>query len=304
MFWTKLVVPSASELSKISSPTPPPLGRPSSASFILSRVTLSLGTMMTLPSLRSSKAMPWRSRSLMMPEESSTLRSVNRVVIWGVVTRMITKPKKPISAAVTATIAINREAPRPFRKSTRPCKPTAPEIRNQEPTDWANIAYVMVSIWLTEVKGRVRNRNIKKIGSLCEADFSKMSINRRPRLLAILLDAGGAQAGQAMLVDRELPGKEFVDRQRVTAAGLFEGEQAAAHGGNDFGLTANDPPFGPGRGQIRNRQRTAVRPDDVFYPRAMGFCHGVLTNSQPLNSQVTTYAVRLKICLSPRVQYE
>ena len=46
---------------------------------------------------------------------------MNRVVICGVVTRMMTKPKKPISAAVTATIAINREAPRPFRKLTRPC---------------------------------------------------------------------------------------------------------------------------------------------------------------------------------------
>ena len=62
------------------------------------------------------------------------LRSVNSVVICGVVTRMMTNAKKPISAAVTATIAINREAPRPFRKLTRPCKPTAPQIRLQEPT--------------------------------------------------------------------------------------------------------------------------------------------------------------------------
>src|ERR1700688_3738600 len=36
----------------------------------------------------------------------------------------------------------------------------------------------------------------------------------------------------------------------------------------------------------------------------MGFCHGVLTNSQPLNELATTYAARLKICLSPRLQYE
>ena len=55
----------------------------------------------------------------MMPEESSTQRSVNRVVICGVVTRMMTKAKKPISAAVTATIAISRAAPRPFRKVTK-----------------------------------------------------------------------------------------------------------------------------------------------------------------------------------------
>src|SRR5258707_15803926 len=106
-----------------------------------------------------------------------------------------------------------------------------------------------------------------------------------------------------MLIDRKLPGKEFVDGQRVAAASLLEGEQAAAHSGNDFGLPADNPPFGPGRGQIRNCLRTTVRPDDIFYPRAMGFCHGVLTNSQPL-THATTYARRLKICLSPRLQYE
>jgi hypothetical protein len=55
-----------------------------------------------------------------------------------------------------------------------------------------------------------------------------------------------------MLVDGKLPGKEFVDGQRVTAASLLKREQAAADSGNDFGLTANYPPFGPGRGQIRN----------------------------------------------------
>jgi hypothetical protein len=71
-------------------------------------------------------------------------------------------------------------------------------------------------------------------------------------LLPILLDAGGAQSGEAMLVDGKLPGQEFVDGQRVAAAGFLEGEQAAADRGNDFGLAADHPPFGPGRGQIRN----------------------------------------------------
>src|SRR6185436_10274368 len=37
-------------------------------------------------------------------------------------------------------------------------------------------------------------------------------------LLPVLLDAGGAQAGEAVLVDGELPGQEFVDGQRVAAA--------------------------------------------------------------------------------------
>jgi len=62
----------------------------------------------------------------MMEEESYMPRSVNSVVICGVVTRMMTNAKKPISAAVTATIAIKREAPSPFRKSTRPCKTNRP----------------------------------------------------------------------------------------------------------------------------------------------------------------------------------
>jgi hypothetical protein len=98
-------------------------------------------------------------------------------------------------------------------------------------------------------------------------------------LLAILLDTGGTKSSQTMLVDGKLPGKEFIDRQGVSAASLLKGEQAAANRGNDFSLPANDPPFGSGRGQIRNGKRAAVGPDDVFHPRAMGFCHGVLTNS-------------------------
>jgi hypothetical protein len=113
----------------------------------------SLGTMITAPSLRNSYGIAWRSRSLMMPEESSVLRSVNRVVICGAVTRMMTNAKKPIRAAVTATIASNREAPSPFRKPTRLCKPTAPRDSARR-ADWAIIAYAMVSIWLTVVKGR------------------------------------------------------------------------------------------------------------------------------------------------------
>src|SRR6266481_1878703 len=145
---------------------------------------------------------------------------------------------------------------------------------------------------------------MKKIDLARRGRFSSNAAGSDPRLLAILLDAGGAQPRKTVLIDGELPGEEFVDGQRIAAASLLEGEQTAADRGNDLGLTANDPPFGAGRGQIRNRQRTAVGPDDVFYPRAMGFCHGVLTNSQPLNSQVTTYAERLKICLSPRLQYE
>jgi len=94
---------------------------------------------------------------------------------------------------------------------------------------------------------------MKKIGFAERSRFSSNTVDSAEELLAILLDTGGAQSRKAMLVNGKLPGKELVDGQRVAAAGLLEGEQTAADRGNDFGLTANDPPFGPGRGQIRDR---------------------------------------------------
>lgn len=66
-------------------------------------------------------------------------------------------------------------------------------------------------------------------------------------LLAVLLDAGGAQSGQTVLVDGELPGQEFVNRQGVTAAGFLKREETTADGSHNLGLTADDPPFGTGR---------------------------------------------------------
>jgi hypothetical protein len=109
----------------------------------------------------------------------------------------------------------------------------------------------MVSIWLTRVKAGGESLNMKKIGFAKRSRFSSNAAISR-RLLPVLLDTGGTQPGKAMLIDGKLPGKEFVDRQGVAAAGLLKGEQAAANRGNDFGFTADNPPFGPGRGQIRN----------------------------------------------------
>jgi hypothetical protein len=92
---------------------------------------------------------------------------------------------------------------------------------------------------------------MKKTGFAKRSRFSS-NLFVRESLLAILLDPGGPQAGQAMLINRKLPGKELVDRQRVPAAGFLEGEQAAADRCNDFGLAADNPPFGAGRRQIGN----------------------------------------------------
>jgi hypothetical protein len=93
---------------------------------------------------------------------------------------------------------------------------------------------------------------MKKIGFAKRSRVSLNAVGYGERLLAILLDAGGAQSREAMLIDGKLPGKEFVDGQRVTAAGLLKGEQATANRRHYFGLAADNPPFGSGCGQIRN----------------------------------------------------
>ena len=110
----------------------------------------------------------------------------------------------------------------------------------------------------------------------------------RKDLLAILLDAGGAQTGKTMLVNRELPGQEFVDCQRIAATSFLEGKKAAADCSNNFGLTADYPPFCAWRGKVRNGQGTAIGPDDVLDPRAVGFCHVDTHKLELLNSQKTT----------------
>jgi hypothetical protein len=111
----------------------------------------------------------------------------------------------------------------------------------------------MVSIWLTTVNGGGENREMKKTGFARQGRFSLNAVGSLRSLLAVLLDAGGAQAGQAMLVDGKLPGQEFVDGEGVAAASFFQRQQPAADRGHDFGLAAYHPPFGAGRWQIRNR---------------------------------------------------
>jgi hypothetical protein len=99
----------------------------------------------------------------------------------------------------------------------------------------------MVSIWLTTVKAAANSSGMKKTGFAKRSRFSS-NLSVRESLLPILLDPGGPQAGQTMLIDR----------QGITAAGFLEGEQAASDRCNDFGLAADDPPFGTGRRQVGN----------------------------------------------------
>jgi hypothetical protein len=109
----------------------------------------------------------------------------------------------------------------------------------------------MVSIWLTTVKAAANSSGMKKTGFAKRNRFSS-NLLVRESLLPILLDPGGAEACQAMLIDGKLPRQEFIDRQRIAAAGFLEGEQATTDRCDDFGLAADDPPFGAGRGQVGN----------------------------------------------------
>src|SRR5208283_5120037 len=118
-------------------------------------------------------------------------------------------------------------------------------------------------------------------------------------LLAVLLNARGAQASKAVLIDGILPGQEFLDRQRIACAGLFQRQQATAHRGDHLSLAADDPAFRRRRRQVRNREGAAIGPDDVFDPRAVGLGHWC-THRTLLDWHllVGSYSPRLKICLS------
>src|SRR5262245_12057159 len=93
------------------------------------------------------------------------------------------------------------------------------------------------------------------------------------RLFAILLNAGGLAAWQAVPVVRTLPGKACLDGQRVTAASLLAGQESAAHGSNHLGLAADHPAAGARRREVRHREGGAIGPDDVVDTRTQLTIH-------------------------------
>src|SRR5262245_18167157 len=80
---------------------------------------------------------------------------------------------------------------------------------------------------------------------------------------AVLLDAGRSETGQAMALDRTLPAQELFDRQCIAAARLLQTEETAANCCYDFRLAANHPPPRFRWWKVRNREWTAIGPDDV-----------------------------------------
>jgi len=79
----------------------------------------------------------------MMAAESSGVRSVNSVVICGAVTRMIRKAKNPMSAIVTAPIAMIRDAPSDLKNAMEACTGTPLESARERLT-----RQELPSLWL------------------------------------------------------------------------------------------------------------------------------------------------------------
>jgi len=107
-------------------------------------------------------------------------------------------------------------------------------------------------------------------------------------LLAVLLDAGGAKAGQSVPVDRALPAQIFLNGERVTLAGFFNRKQPAPNGSDDFRLAANDPTLVSGGRKIGNGKRTAIGPDDIVYTWTQLTVHVPNSNATLTHSLRTT----------------
>lgn len=95
--------------------------------------------------------------------------------------------------------------------------------------------------------------------------------------MAVLLNPRRSQTCEAVLIDGKLPAQEFFRSQRVSLTGFLEAQKTTTHGSDDLGLTADHPSTGGRWRKIGNRQRTAIRPNDILDPWAVGFGHDTLT---------------------------
>jgi hypothetical protein len=142
--------------------------------------------------------------------------------------------------------------------------PVLRAVSNQSGTE-TNIGQELGDDLADCAAGQIR-RQFKGTSSRCE-----VSIYGFKPSLPVLLGPGNTQPGEAMVVDRMLPGDEFVDREHVAAAGVVKGEQTTAHGRDHLGLASDDPAIRARRRQIGDSQRAAVRTDHVLGPRSKGF---------------------------------
>jgi hypothetical protein len=71
-----------------------------------------------------------------------------------------------------------------------------------------------------------------------------------------------SQASEAVLIDRLLPGGEFIGRKHVAAAGLFKRKHTLANGVDDLGLATDHPSLRRDGRQIR---RLRTKPITIGY---------------------------------------
>src|SRR5690606_10238017 len=140
--------------------------------------------------------------------------SSNRMVqfCWNGVTGMMPALSSPIAGLLVASV------------SWRLSPPLLHDLRNAESR---------MSSCRKDMRPRRRTKNVRKS-------------------VAILLDSRRAQARQAVLVDRGLPGQEFLHRQLVALAGFLEAEQPAANRRHHLRLAPDDPAPRVGWRKIRN----------------------------------------------------
>src|SRR6267154_1956185 len=81
------------------------------------------------------------------------------------------------------------------------------------------------------------------------------------------MDLRSAQSRKTEALDCTLPGEELLYRQRITAARIFQAQQAASDSHHHFRLAPNNPPLGIGGRQIGQGERTAIGSDHVAYAR-------------------------------------
>jgi hypothetical protein len=63
-------------------------------------------------------------------------------------------------------------------------------------------------------------------------------------LLAVLLNARGAQAGETVLIDGQLPAQEFFGCQGIALTGFLKAQKPATNGSDDLGLASDHPTTG------------------------------------------------------------
>jgi hypothetical protein len=105
-----------------------------------------------------------------------------------------------------------------------------------------------------------------------EAHYLRATLIERAQSFAtrsIMLKTRRSQASEAMLIDRPLPGGEFIGREHVAVAGLFKRKHALANSVDDLGLATDHPSLRRDRRQIRRLRTRSIMIDYVFAIRMM-----------------------------------